>query len=128
MRVELSDKERRHLAARLLEEQRRRFGGRANAAYAAAKVNSATWKRATTHESIKPHSLHDIALNLWPETEGDWRKIPDLGLPEDTYDALLEELERAGFASENREQIRAAIEAARRGEVVRFTGKKQGMA
>lgn len=112
------------LAALLLDEQRRRFGGMKKSAYTAAQVSQATWDRAIAGESIKDHKVHQIVVNLWPVTEGDWQKIPGLVPVEDSYDALLEEIEHADFSPANRAVMRAAIEAQRRGQTVRLARKR----
>ena len=75
----MTDEEREAFAERLRQEVARRFGGVALRAYTAAGVNSATWDRAVNAESIKPSSVHKIVSNLWPETDGDWTRIPAVG-------------------------------------------------
>lgn len=72
----MSDEDRAALAARLTLEQDDRFLGVAIRAYTAAGVNAATWARAINGLSIKPHTQRAIVANLWPETRGDWTKIP----------------------------------------------------
>lgn len=120
----MTDNDRRLLAARLLDEQRRRFGNRKNAAYTAAGVNSATWESAINARPMRDWKLHELVVNLWPETEGDWQQIPGLVRVEDSYDALLEEIERADFSPANKAVMRATIEAQRRGTTVRLARKR----
>lgn len=73
----MSKEDREALAGRLVRVMDERFGGVAIRAYTAAGVNSATWTRATSGETIKPHTQRQIVKNLWPETLGDWTQIPD---------------------------------------------------
>jgi hypothetical protein len=77
--VEMTTQDRAKLAARLQREQAARFGGIAKRAYTAAGVNSASWTRVVNGETVKPHIQHKIVATLWPETEGDWTRIPDPG-------------------------------------------------
>lgn len=101
--MDMTQADRERLAARLAREQRVRFSGVAKDAYIAAGVNSATWKRAVEAQSIKPHILVKIVMRLWPETEGDWSRIPGLESPDDAK--LGREID------ELREAVRAAREA-----------------
>lgn len=75
----MTQADRQALAARLQREQAVRFEGVAKRAYVAAGVNSATWTRVTSGDTIKPHIQHKIIAALWPETHGDWTQIPDEG-------------------------------------------------
>lgn len=102
---DMTQEDRERLAARLLREQDARFLGVAKDAYTTAGVNSATWKRATGAESIKRHKQIQIVVKLWPETGGDWTKIPGIGL-----DAKL---------SREVEDLREAIRAAKAAGVSR---------
>jgi broad specificity phosphatase PhoE len=73
----MTEDERAALAARLLLEQQIRFGGVKSRAYNAAGVNSATWERAIGALTIKPHKLNQILTNLWPESLGEWTRVPE---------------------------------------------------
>lgn len=127
--VVMAADDRHRLGARLLREQNSpRFGGMKKAAYSAAKVTQATWENAINGRSMKDQKIRQIVVHLWPETEGDWRRIPGLKDAGDTYDVLLSEIAEAVSTPENYEVIRATIEAERRGEIVRLTVKKPGMA
>lgn len=101
--MDMTPQDRKRLAKRLIREQNTRFSGVAKDAYIAAGVNSGTWKRAVEAETLKPHKLIQIVVRLWPETLGDWRKIPNLGPVEEGH--LLQEAEQF------REAVRAAREA-----------------
>lgn len=70
--------ERERFAGRLIRELEVRFRGVSKRAYTEAQVNSATWKRAVEAETLKPHTVRAITANLWPETQGDWQRIPGL--------------------------------------------------
>jgi len=125
---EMTADDRRRLGDRLIEEQERRFNGLKNRAYNAAGVNSATWENAINRRPMRDFKVRQIVRNLWPETEGDWRKIPGIEGADAEYLRLLVEVERAGFRPENRAAIEAAIEADMRGEVVRLAKNERGMA
>lgn len=73
---ELTDEEREIVAERLLAEQRERFDGVRKAAYTAAGVNPATWARVTSGQRVRPDRLVVIVKSLWPESRGDWGRIP----------------------------------------------------
>jgi hypothetical protein len=73
---ELTDAEREQVAMRLLAEQRERFDGVRKAAYTAAKVNPATWARATAAMRVRPDRLVQIVKALWPESGGRWEMVP----------------------------------------------------
>lgn len=75
----MNEDERRDFAERLRGERTRRFLGSRKAAYTAAGVNAATWSRAENAETIKEASLVAIVSALWPESGGDWKKIPSAG-------------------------------------------------
>lgn len=110
-----SSEERRRLA-RLLELEVIRAGSNKKAVYTKAEVNSATFENALAGQNIKARSLNAIARNLWPETEGDWRKIPGLRhgsqrertradimtwrMSESTRERMLRLLEEAVFEDE----------------------------
>lgn len=82
----VNEDERQKLAERLVAERNDRFKGSKKAAYTAAGVNSATWDRAEAGQSIKEHSRVAIVRALWPESGGDWTKIPEPDLT--TWDDL----------------------------------------
>lgn len=82
----VNEEERLKLAERLVAERNDRFKGSKKAAYTAAGVNSATWDRAEAGQSIKEHSRVAIVRALWPESGGDWTKIPEPDLT--TWDDL----------------------------------------
>lgn len=113
--MEMTPDDRRRFADCLLREQNsRRFDGKKKAAYTAANVSQATWENAINQRPMTDQKIRQIVIHLWPDAEGDWRKIPGIEPPvEDSYDALLEELERAPLSPENKATIRAAIEADR---------------
>lgn len=104
--------DRRRLGRRLLREQNGPlFKGEAKAAYTAADVSQLTWKNATEGLSVKDHTIRRIVVNLWPEANGDWRRIPDLDPPANRFDAVLEAVDRAGFSPETRAKVLDAIAA-----------------
>ena len=64
-----------------IEGERRRQYGTKKAAYTAADVNPATWDKAEAGEA---HTLRDdrlarIVRTLWPESDGDWRRVMSVG-------------------------------------------------
>lgn len=75
--MDMSEEERARFAGRLLLEQQVRFDGVAQRAYQAAGVNSATWTRAITGATMKPHKRLQIIKNLFPDSLGEWTRIPD---------------------------------------------------
>ena len=103
----MTEDERAAFAARLDLELRERFLGVAQRAYRAAGVNAATWKRAVTGLTIKPHKQIEIVVNHWPETRGDWTKIPaepvlDMG------EQMRAVIERNRQLEQENEQLRRA--------------------
>lgn len=113
---DMTQTDRERLAARLIREQRARFSGVAKDAYIAAGVNSATWKRAVEAQSIKPHKLVQIVVKLWPETYGDWTRIPGLDPPANPalsreVDELREAVRAAREAGASREDLLAILES-----------------
>lgn len=78
--MDLNEVQREDLARRAHRVRIERFGGKKNAAYGAAGVNSNTWERMELAQPIAERSLVAIVRMLWPETAGDWRDIdPPLG-------------------------------------------------
>lgn len=96
--VDLNEQERRLLAKRLHDVRMRRFKGNKKAAYTAAGVNSATWERAESGQTVREHTRVQIVSALWPETGGDWTQIP--------ADDPIEELRRAILAAPMPEDAR----------------------
>lgn len=114
----MTEEDRERLAARLRMEQQVRFFGIAKDAYTAAGVNSATWARAVAGQTITPRKQIQIVVKLWPETQGDWTKIPDLdGRGGDSR--LGREIE------ELREAVRAAREAGRTPDEIRHAVEEE---
>lgn len=73
--VEMSEVERKNFAKWLLGLQKRHFDDNAKAAYTYAKVNSATWTRATTAQRLKPMSISKIVRAFREDAEGDWTRL-----------------------------------------------------
>jgi len=96
--MSMSDQERAELGARIEAERLRRFD-KASDAYVAAGLSSGTWASLERGASTKPLSVRKAVRLLWPETDGDWRKIPAEG-------------ERTGVAEPDRiAELTAAVAA-----------------
>lgn len=78
--MDLTQEQRDDLAERLERIRISRYGGNRQAAYTDARVNANTWKSAELGRRIAERSLIAIVRKMWPETDGDWRKLdPPLG-------------------------------------------------
>lgn len=55
---------------------RTEFDGIKKRAYTAADVNSGTWDRFEKGLELRSDRLVGIVKALWPETGGDWRRVP----------------------------------------------------
>ncbi len=73
--VEMTDTDRAQVAKQMQATLAREFGGNKKAAYTHAGVNPATFDRMLAGEVVKTHSLTAAVGRLWPETEGDWRRL-----------------------------------------------------
>lgn len=73
--MEMTSSERADLAERLAKMRVERFKGSRKAAYTAAGINSATWARLESGETVKEATVVAVLQAFWPETGGDWRKI-----------------------------------------------------
>ena len=118
----MTEQDRERLAARLRMEQQVRFFGIAKDAYTAAGVNSATWARAVAGQTITPRKQIQIVVKLWPDTQGDWTRIPDLpsSAPSSAETRLGREIEVL------REAVRAAREAGRTTDEMRRVVEEAG--
>lgn len=73
--MDMTEEQRRDLAARIESKRLSEYGTR-RAAYNAAAVNAATWTKAELGKAdIAEYSLVAIIKTLWPETGGDWRRM-----------------------------------------------------
>lgn len=115
----MTEQDRERLAARLRMEQQVRFFGIAKDAYTAAGVNSATWTRAVTGQTITPRKQIQIVAKLWPDTQGDWTRIPDLPPPAPAsaetrlgreIEALREAVRAARRAGSTTDEMRQVVE------------------
>lgn len=87
--MEPNEAERRDLSERVTTERIRRYRTRINA-YVAAGINSSTWTKVEKGEPVSERSLIAVVSHLWPETDGDWRKlVPPLGQGGGFRDAVL---------------------------------------
>lgn len=105
----MTDDERRTLGALVTGARRARFGTKRNA-YGAAGLNAATWDRIEAGERVKDYKLAPAVKALWPETGGDWRRIPaETTAPPDVehltddelLDALRERMRRYAASTTN---------------------------
>lgn len=121
--VDLNEQERRLLADRLRGVRMRQFKGNKKAAYTAAGVNSATWERAETAKSIKEHKRVQIVAALWPETGGDWTRIP----APDPIEDLRRAIEAAPIPEAARRKMLADLEESAMDEEVGDDGRSAAM-
>lgn len=96
--MQMDEDQRLFFGAALTALRTSRFGGSRKAAYTAAGVNSATWRRAEQGQTLKEHTLATIVGNLFPGTGGDWTRLlhpgsrdlsvlaMDVGVPASTQD------------------------------------------
>lgn len=77
----MNESDRKAFAARLAEELLGEYGNNKKAAYTKAQVNAATFQRALDGLPLRSDRLAGVVRNLWPESDGDWRKIPERGVP-----------------------------------------------
>lgn len=76
---EMTDLQRARFAE-LARDQERVLGTK-RAAYVRAEVSPTTWARVVDESlSIKAHVVGKVVRGLWPEAQGDWRKIPGMGM------------------------------------------------
>ena len=73
-----NQKQRVKLGKQIQDRRESRFGTR-RAAYRAAHLNQATWNRAEVGLPVRTDILRVIVRTLWPDTDGDWRRIPKDG-------------------------------------------------
>jgi len=79
-----TDEDRARIAAAVQARRLAVFHAK-KAAYTAARLNPGTWDRLEAGQSIREDRLASAVQTLWPDTGGDWRKIPDVG--GDSHDA-----------------------------------------
>jgi hypothetical protein len=88
--MEPNELQRADLAARIRRKRMEVYGTRRDA-YVAAGVNSSTWTRAETGQTLAERSLVAIMKFLWPETGGDWQQLdPPLGGSSDLENEILQ--------------------------------------
>lgn len=106
--------QRKDLARRVEDKRLSDYGGNRRAAYTDAKVNSATWTKAEKGEVIAERSYVAIIGTLWPETQGDWRRMdpPLTGLPDDDA-SWRDYVASLNLSPEVEASVIAAIEADR---------------
>lgn len=71
----MTEQERVDLGSLIAARRKVRFNQK-KAAYVKAGVNSQTWDKAEAGLSIRDDNLRTIVRTLWPETEGEWSRIP----------------------------------------------------
>lgn len=114
----LSDKERAELGPRIRERRESLYGTK-RAAYQDAHINPSTWDRVEAGEPVRDDILRRVVRTLWPDTDGDWRRIPSLGVVDNPteVDHRIEGAEPDDDVSpELRALIRATIEEVLRAE------------
>lgn len=100
--MEMNQAQRDDLADRVAEARLSRYRGNRKAAYTDAGVNSATWARVEDGLAVKERSCVAIIATLWPETNGDWRRLdPPLGLEGD----LATEVQNSDLSAAAKEAI-----------------------
>lgn len=92
--MDITGPERARLAARIAERADALFDYKSDA-YRAAGVNPATWDKVIAGDEVRASTLRKVVRTLWPESNGDWRKIParDPG-PASDDEGRLDALER----------------------------------
>jgi hypothetical protein len=103
--MEMTEMQRRDFAERVERERIYKFGDNKKAAYTKAGVNSGTWDRLEAGLPVAPRTLSTVCRNLWPDSEGDWRRlvgvdplrqhILEADIAESTRQAILDILDRA---------------------------------
>lgn len=105
--MDLTEEQRDDLARRMERVRISRYGGSRKAAYSEANVNANTWSSAEAGRPIAERSLIAIVSTLWPDTEGDWRKlVPPLGGERD----LVAEVKSWRLPAETEARIIALLE------------------
>lgn len=94
--VDMNDSQRANFAKWLLGIQRSKFADNAKAAYTYAGVNSGTWTRAVTAQTLKPRSVAKIVNAFRADAEGDWTK---LGLEKDAPAVSTSDQDEPGYVS-----------------------------
>lgn len=107
--MDMNDEQRKDLAVRIESKRLSDYGGNRRRAYNAAGVNSATWSKAEEGQPIAERSYVAIVRTLWPETQGDWRRMdPPLGEGADGWRAYVDSL---NLSPETHAHVVATIEA-----------------
>lgn len=78
--AEMTPEQRLRLATAARRERLAQFGTKL-AAYREAGINSATWDRIEAAETVKEHTLVQAIKLLWPNTSGDWTRVPGVMSP-----------------------------------------------
>lgn len=109
--MDMTETERENFAEWLRGLQRRQFAGSAKAAYTAAGVNSATWERATTAQTVKPQTIVKIVNAFRPDAGGDWTKLgfdrPVSGAAQDDLDYVSGPGDKVEGGASDSEVLRA---------------------
>lgn len=92
--MDITGTERADLAARIAERADALFDYKSDA-YKAAGVNPATWDKVIAGDEVRTSTLRKVVRALWPESNGDLRKIPSRDLaPAARDEERLDALER----------------------------------
>lgn len=75
--AEMSDKQRTRLA-QLVTARREVLFVTQSAAYTSAGVAPDTWRFVEQGKRATPRTITRVVRTLWPETGGDWRKVPGI--------------------------------------------------
>lgn len=73
--MSISDTQRAEIGARV-KARRPRVYDRKKDAYNAADVHPDTWNKVEDGLSVSDISMRKVVRTLWPETDGEWQKIP----------------------------------------------------
>lgn len=73
--VEMTKQQREQIGRRVADQRLARYGTKSDA-YKAAGLNAATWDRIESGLSVRADRLAAALRLLWPETGGDWRRVP----------------------------------------------------
>jgi hypothetical protein len=73
--MDISEEVRTQIGERIQRRRQAKYGTK-RAAYSDAGVNPTTWDRIEQGLPVREDRLRAAVKLLWPETEGDWRRIP----------------------------------------------------
>jgi hypothetical protein len=73
--MDISEEVRTQIGERIQRRRQAKYGTK-RAAYSDAAVNPTTWDRIEQGLPVREDRLRAAVKLLWPETEGDWRRIP----------------------------------------------------